>query len=69
MKNVNYNLIKTLHGTLDDVWRLEKYYINDAEKERCESQGVLKTMLQQRKKDAESLIAAIKMRMDAGTFN
>ena len=30
MKNVNYNLIKMLHNTLDDEWRIHKFYIKDA---------------------------------------
>ena len=35
MKNENYNLIKTLHNTLDDLWRIEKFYIRDAKKAKC----------------------------------
>ncbi len=35
MTNANYNLIKFLYNTLDDLWRLEKYYIKDAEEEGC----------------------------------
>lgn len=35
MKNVNYNLIKMLHNTLDDLWRIQKYYARDAKKLRC----------------------------------
>ena len=69
MKNVNYNLIKTLHSTLDDVWRLEKHYVSDAKKAKCNSKGVLGAMLKQRKKDADALVAEIKKRMDAGIFD
>lgn len=69
MKNINYNLIKSLHNTLDDIWRLEQYYINDAEKAGCESVNVLRSMLEERKKDADGLVASIKSRMDAGIFD
>lgn len=69
MKNVNYNLIKTLHSTLDDVWRLEKHYVSDAKKAKCHSKSVLDKMLKQRKNDANALIKEIKMRLDAGIFN
>ncbi len=69
MKNVNYNLIKMLHITLDDVWRLEKYYVDDAKKAKCHSKTVLDKMLKQRRKDANALIKEIKMRMNKGVFN
>lgn len=69
MKNVNYNLVKTLHNTLDDMWRLEHYYVEDAKKAKCHSAGVMKRMLTQRKKDAKTLVKEIKMRMEAGIFN
>ena len=29
MKNINYNLIKLLHCSLDDTWRIEKHYLKD----------------------------------------
>lgn len=35
MTNANYNLLKLLYNTLDNLWRLEKYYIKDAEEENC----------------------------------
>ncbi|GMU25399.1 hypothetical protein KJZ71_02465 [Patescibacteria group bacterium] len=69
MKNVNYNLVKTLHNTLDDIWRLEHYYVEDAKKAKCHSVSVMKRMMNQRKKDAKALVKEIKMRMDAGIFN
>ncbi|KKP97897.1 MAG: hypothetical protein US71_C0008G0012 [Parcubacteria group bacterium GW2011_GWD2_38_12] len=31
MKNHNYDLTKMFFAALDDSWRLEKYYIKDAE--------------------------------------
>lgn len=69
MQNINYDLLKLLHGTLDNVWRLEKYYVNDAEAAKCHSLPFMKQMLETEKKHAEQLQAEIKMRMDAGVFN
>lgn len=36
MKNINYNLLKVLHCSLDDTWRIEKHYLKDA-KSNCPS--------------------------------
>ncbi len=30
MKNYNYDLIKMLFASLDDSWRIEKYYLEDS---------------------------------------
>lgn len=30
MKNYNYDIIKMLFAALDDSWRIEKYYLEDA---------------------------------------
>jgi len=37
MKNFNYNLIKMLHSKLDDLWRIEKFYLRDAKKSGSKS--------------------------------
>ncbi len=42
MKNVNYNLLKVLHGKLDNVWRIEKHYVRDATKGCKKCQTILK---------------------------
>ncbi|KAA0207060.1 hypothetical protein EDM68_00500 [Candidatus Uhrbacteria bacterium] len=68
MQNINYDLIKMLHGKLDNAWRIEKYYLDDATKAKCHSVPVWERMLAQEKKDIEDLISEIKMRMDAGAF-
>lgn len=68
MKNINYDLIKLLHMALDDIWRLEKYYVKDAKTAKCHSVKALQRMLEQKQKDAQDLVNEIKMRMDAGTF-
>jgi hypothetical protein len=69
MQNINYDLLKLLHLTLDNVWRLEKYYVNDAQAAQCHSLEFLKQMLEAEKQHAAQLQSEIKMRMDAGTFN
>jgi hypothetical protein len=37
MQNINYNLIKMLHTKLDDLWRIENYYLRDAQKVKSTS--------------------------------
>jgi len=69
MKNVNYNLIKSLHNALDDLWRLEKFYVRDAKAAKCHSMGGMKKMVETRKKEADMMLKEIKMRIDAGIFD
>lgn len=69
MKNINYDLIKLLHMSLDKIWRLEKFYIKDADKAKCHSLPALKQMLKDEKHHAEMLRDEIKMRMNAGVFD
>lgn len=54
---------------LDGVWRLEKYYIRDAEEAKCHSIPALKQMLEDEKKQVQILQAEIKGRIDAGVFD
>jgi len=53
MKNYNYNLVKMLHGKLDDLWRIEKFYIRDAQKSKSKS---CEKMYKEMKKDIEKHI-------------
>ena len=69
MKNINYDLIKLLHTTLDTIWRLERHYVEDAEKVNCHSVSALKQILEDEKKHAETIREEIKMRIDAGVFD
>jgi hypothetical protein len=69
MKNINYDLVKLLHTTLDAVWRLENHYIKDAQEANCHSVSALEKILEDEKKHAEMLRAEIKMRIDAGAFD
>lgn len=69
MENINYDLIKLLHTTLDTVWRLENHYIDDAKKVNCKSAPVLEQILADEKKHAEMISQAIKDRMNSGVFN
>ena len=69
MKNINYDLVKLLHTTLDAIWRLENYYVKDAEEAKCHSVSALKQILEDEKKHAEMLREEIKMRIEAGVFD
>ena len=69
MKNINYDLLKLLHTKLDTVWRLEKHYIEDADKAQCHSIGAMRQMLEEDKKQIAMLNEEIKMRMDAGEWD
>ena len=56
MKNENYNLLKMLHNTLDDLWRIEKYYSKDAQKSKCKNcQALYRTM----QKDIQKHVAEL----------
>ena len=69
MKNINYDLVKLLHTTLDTIWRLENYYVKDAEEAKCHSVSALKQILEDEKKHAEMLREEIKMRIETGVFD
>lgn len=69
MKNINYDLVKLLHMKLDSVWRLEKYYINDANVAKCHSLPALEQMLEDDKKHVKALQEEIKGRIEAGVFD
>lgn len=68
MENVNYNLLKLLHSTLDNIWRIEKHYAKDAKEAKCHSVGALKKILANEKSNAKMLREEIKMRIKAGKF-
>ena len=69
MKNINYDLVKLMQSKLDNIWRLEKYYINDAKEAKCHSKSALEEILKDEKKHVEKIKEEIKMRMDAGIFD
>lgn len=69
MQNINYDLIKLLHTTLDTIWRLEHYYIRDAKDAHCHSVPELEKMLEQERAHAKALAEELKMRCVAGVFN
>jgi hypothetical protein len=69
MKNINYDLIKTLHSKLDNIWRIEKYYIKDANKVKCHSVPAWKEILEDEKKHAEKLKKEIELRIKAKVFD
>ena len=55
MKNINYDILKMLHSKLDNVWRLENYYVADAEKAKCHSVPALKQILEEEKKQSKRI--------------
>ena len=69
MKNINYDLVKLLHSKLDNVHRLEKFYVNDANKAKCHSLPALKQILEEEKKHVEMLRDEIAMRAEAKIFD
>jgi hypothetical protein len=50
MKNINYDLVKLLHHSLDEAWKLEKFYLKDAKKSTCNCSKVLKRLLDDNQK-------------------
>ncbi len=68
MENINYDLIKLLHAKMDNVWRLEKFYCEDANKAGC-SKDCLNSILEDEKKHVEMLTEEIKCRIEAGKFD
>ncbi len=60
MKNYNYNLVKMLHMKLDDLWRIEKFYLRDAKKSKSKScEKLFKEMQKDLKKEIKLLQAEI----------
>lgn len=69
MKNINYDLIKLLHMKLDSVWRLEKFYIKDADEAKCHSAPALEKILKDDKEHVKMLQEEIRGRVNAGVFD
>lgn len=69
MKNINYDLLKLLHSKLDNVWRLEKFYVRDAKKEKCESLPILTEILKDEKKHVKMIYEALGKKVKKNSFN
>ncbi|MFH1047137.1 MAG: hypothetical protein V1738_02440 [Patescibacteria group bacterium] len=69
MRNVNYNLVKMLLSKMDNAWRLENYYVRDAEAEDCHSLTVLKEILEDEKRHIELLRKELSMRCGNEKFD
>jgi len=69
MKNVNYNLVKLLLSKMDNAWRLEKYYIVDAQEAGCHSLEVLKKILEDEKRHIEMLRQEVSLRAGVKKFD
>ncbi len=65
MKNTNYNVLKLLHGTLDNLWRIEKHYLKDAKGGTCNCGKLLKQMQKDLTKQADALRAELSAHMKA----
>lgn len=68
MLNINYDLLKLLHAKLDNVWRLEKFYVRDATKAKCHSLPALKKILADEKKHVNMLRDELGMRVKKEVF-
>jgi hypothetical protein len=69
MRNVNYNLVKLLLAKMDNAWRLENYYVRDAEAEGCHSLATLREILEDEKRHIEMLRKEVAMRCGAEKFD
>ena len=54
---------------LDNVWRLEKFYIRDANEARCHSVSALEKMLEDERKHVKVLQDEIKVRIKADVWD
>lgn len=59
MKNQDYNVLKLLHETLDNVWRIEKHYLADAQGSGCDCPKLLRQMQAELQKHADALKAEL----------
>ncbi|MEA3249294.1 MAG: hypothetical protein U9Q03_02965 [Patescibacteria group bacterium] len=69
MKNVNYNLVKLLLAKMDNAWRLENYYIKDAEEAEDGAVDVLEKMLEDEKHHIELLRKEVSKRCGSEKFD
>lgn len=58
-----------LHAKLDSIWRLEKFYVKDADVAKCHSKGALEKILSDEREHAKMLHEEIKARMNANIFD
>lgn len=70
MKNANYNLIKVLLSELDDAWRIEKHYLEDAKKFGCnDCEKILKEIHENTEKHIKMLRDEIARHSEEGKFD
>lgn len=70
MKNANYNLVKMLLRKLDDAWRVEKHYAEDASRMGCpDCEKILTKILAQDKRHAELLRAELAKHIKSKKFD
>jgi len=59
MKNINYNVLKLLQKTVDNLWRIEKHYLRDAKGSKCNCPKLLKQMQRDLRRQSEDLRAEV----------
>ncbi len=69
MKNCNYNLLKVLHGKLDNVWRIEKHYLGDAGGLDCDCGNILKNIVDDDRKHIAQLEKELARHISDKTFS
>jgi len=68
VKNINYDLVKLLNSKMDNIWRLEKFYCEDAKEAQCKSIDSLHKILEDEKRHLKMLKKEIQNRINAGAF-
>lgn len=70
MQNWNYNLLKLLHGKLDDHWRIMQHYADDAKKSGCaDCQKILEEILKNDEKQIEMIKKEMEKHISEGKFD
>ena len=70
MKNANYNLVKMLLQKLDDTWRIEKHYCEDAREMDCpDCAALFERILAEDQKQSELLRAELAKHIQKKRFD
>ncbi len=70
MQNANYDLLKMLLTKLDDTWRVEKYYAEDARKYECkECAELMKKIAAEDQRHLELLKKELERHVKEGNFD
>jgi len=70
VKNANYNLVKMLLQKLDDTWRIEKHYCEDAKEMDCPNcTAIFERILAEDQKQTELLRAELAKHIQKKRFD